>query len=177
MLSVLYYTLFGVTVLAAFLVVTMPNTLYCAISLIVAMLSLAGIFLLIEAPFVALIQVLVYAGAIMVLFLYIIMLLNLRSGRPLARLFSERPDSLHIILSRPAVRAFIAAPLAMIFFLLSAAWVIPLFKEAGTDFKFQSFSVKALTVRMMTDYLLPFELTSVLLLIAIIGAVLIAKRN
>ena len=158
-----YSALFVLAIVSAILVVSLSNTVYCALSLVVTMLCLAGIFLLIQAPFVALIQVLVYAGAIMVLFLYVIMLLNPRKMEPVAE----------IVITRRGIAFLLAA----VFFLLTAASVLPVPRAIARGFRFQAVGIKTLATDLLTEYLLPFELTSVLLLVAIVGAVLIAKRN
>lgn len=159
----IYATLCVLAITSAILVVTLSNTVYCALSLVVTMLCLAGIFLLIQAPFVALIQVLVYTGAIMVLFLYVIMLLNPRKMEPVAE----------IVIARRGVAFLLAAA----FFLLAAASVFPVPRAIARGFRFEVVGIKTLAADLLTEYLLPFELTSVLLLVAIVGAVLIARRN
>jgi NADH:ubiquinone oxidoreductase subunit 6 (subunit J) len=127
------------------------------------MLCLAGIYLVIQAPFVALIQVLVYAGAIMVLFLYVIMLLNPRQAEP--------------IVASVIVRRFWARLLFLLLFFLISAWLWLIYSPAKAQTQWESVPVKTIATRLLTDFLLPFELTSVLLLVAIVGAVLIARRN
>lgn len=160
---VLYAALFAVAVTSAVLVISLRNTIYCALSLVVTMLCLAGIFLLIQAPFVALIQVLVYAGAIMVLFLYVIMLLNPRRMEPITEIVIARRGLAFLLVS--------------VFFLLITAWIFRISPEIAMDFQFETVGIRTLATHLLTDYLLPFELTSVLLLVAIVGAILIAKRN
>jgi len=168
MVDLIYSILAAIALLSAAFVAFSPNPVYAVISLVVTMLSLAGIFLVIQAPFVALIQVLVYAGAILVLFLYVIMLINPRR--------TDAPVELYLTQRGGALVALAAA--VAIFMLLSGRWLWTTYKMApAVDFEFQSFSVSEITWRLMGEYLLPFELTSVLLLVAIVGAVLIAKRN
>lgn len=163
MVSILYSVFFVTAVFSAILVATLRSAVYCALSLVVTMLSLAGIFLLIKAPFVALIQVLVYAGAIMVLFLYVIMLLNPRVREPVVELVVARRG--------------VGFLLVLMFFLLTAAWLSRVFLQVEEVVSPRAAGVGALAERMLTYYLLPFELLSVLLLVAIVGAVAIAKRG
>ena len=162
-LYILYAILFTTALLSAFLVVITRNTVYCALALIVTMISLAGIFLLMHAPFVALIQVFVYAGAIMVLFLYVIMLINPRQEYPTEMLVRWR--------------RVIVSLLGAIFILLTSAWLGNTFSRIEIDYTLQAADIKDMVGKMLLYYLLPFELTSVLLLIAIIGAVIIARRD
>jgi NADH-quinone oxidoreductase subunit J len=162
-LYILYAILFTTALLSALLVVVTRNTVYCALALIVTMISLAGIFLLMHAPFVALIQVFVYAGAIMVLFLYVIMLINPRQEYPTEMLVRWR--------------RVIVSLLGAIFILLTTAWLANGFSRVEIGYPLESAQIKEIVGKMLLYYLLPFELTSVLLLIAILGAVVIARRD
>ncbi len=160
-----YAFLATLAILSAAYVAFSRKTVYAVLALVVAMLSLAGIFLLIQSPFAALIQVFVYAGAILVLFLYVIMLLNPRQADVTIRsVFENRGPFL------AAAGVFVAG-----FFFLTAKWLLTVYTVER--FQFEEFSLIEVASRLLTDYLLPFELTSILLLMAIIGAVLIAKRN
>jgi len=152
------------SIVAALGVVFLRNTIYGALSLVVTMLCLAGVYLLVNAPFVALIQVLVYAGAIMVLFLYVIMLLNPRRLEPIVQNVIER-------------RFWLVLLFLGFFVPLIVTWLWRLYGTMERPERWELVPVKSLATRLLTDFLLPFELTSVLLLVAIIGAVLIAKRD
>jgi len=162
MIGLIYFTLATIALLSACYVVLSRHTLYGALSLVVTMLCLAGIYLLMQAPFVALVQVLVYAGAVMVLFLYVIMLLNPRETEP--------------IIENPTARRW-ARVLFSLFLFLTLLWLGLLYSSAEISVVWETVPVKAIAARLLTDFLLPFELTSVLLLVAIIGAVLIARRD
>jgi NADH-quinone oxidoreductase subunit J len=158
-----YSVLFAVALVAGSMVVLARKPIHCALWLILSMCALAGIFLMIHAPFVALIQILVYAGAIMVLFLYVIMLLNPRLVESVVQIDIARP---------------LAAVTLVGVFLYFMSWrFLLIFQEIPKRFELETVGVHELATRMLTEYLLPFELTSILLLVAIIGAVLIAKRN
>lgn len=143
-------------------VLTQKHVLYSALSLIVLLASTAGLFVLLGAEMLAAVQVLVYAGAIMVLFIFVIMLLNV----------SAEEDS-----SDPfGWLKFIGIPagLFLLSLLSSAVWQIAgggMATVEGTG------SPGAIGSVLFTDYVLPFEATSVLILIAIIGALVLAKRD
>jgi len=158
-----YSFLFALAVMSAGFVAFSRKAIYCALALVVTMLSLAGIFLLIQAPFVALIQVLVYAGAVMVLFLYVIMLINPRVIEQVTV----------VAITRRGWAAFAGAA----FLLLVFGWGLSLWTTMAAAPPPRAVDVKEIATLLLTDYLLLFEVTSVLLLVAIIGAVLIARRH
>jgi len=164
MLNIIYFALVLGAIISAGGVVFLSNTVYCALSLVVTMLCLAGIYLVIHAPFVALIQVLVYAGAVMVLFLYVIMLLNPRRAEPIVGTVIER-------------RIWVVILFVAIFLPLTVVWLWRLYPMLEKPAYWDVVPVVSVATRLLTDLLLPFELTSVLLLVAIVGAVLIAKRD
>lgn len=142
------------------MVVFHRNPMNSAIYLVVTMLCLAGLYALLAAPFVAVIQVLVYAGAVMVLMLFVIMMLNLREEG------MRREGSL------------IAWGVAGVIGLVLLWRLIPPFPRPSMAAPQASFgTIEEVGSKLFTVYLLPFELTSVLLLIAIIGAVILAKRR
>lgn len=164
----LFVLLAVVTTIAAILVIIQRNPVASAIYLIITLFCLAGIYLLLSAPFIAVIQVLVYAGAIMVLFLFVIMLLNLEKEKKL--IYRNRLQKvLGVFLG-----VVLLAQIGMIF---SSVLL------EGSKGKFPAEKVAALgntevVARLLfTDFLLPFEITSVLLLVAIIGAIVLAKKQ
>ncbi|MBU1208842.1 MAG: NADH-quinone oxidoreductase subunit J [Proteobacteria bacterium] len=157
-----------VTTITAILVIVQRNPVASAICLIITLFCLAGIYLLLNAQFIAVIQVLVYAGAIMVLFLFVIMLLNLEKEKKL--IYRNRLQKvLGVFLG-----VVLLAQIGMIF--------SSVLLEGGKG-KFPAEKVAALgntevVARLLfTDFLLPFEITSVLLLVAIIGAIVLAKKQ
>ena len=150
-------------VISAVLVIALRNAVASAIYLIITLLCLAGIYLLLQAPFIAVIQVLVYAGAIMVLFLFVIMLLN--PGR-------EKRSSERIRLIKAVGVAMGVVLLAQLGIVFSAVVVV---KPAGTPAA--QGSTESVARLLFTDYLLPFEIASILLLAAIVGAIILAKRE
>ncbi len=159
-----FYLLAAISVLSAALVVLHRNVLYSALSLIVTLVSLALVFVQLKAGFLGAIQVIVYAGAVMVLFVFVIMLLNLGERRE-RRLVGFPAKALGTIL------------LAIVFLSIHAALRTPLtaggFPEAAEGFG----GVAAVGETLFADYLLPFELAGVLLLTAILGAVVLARRK
>jgi NADH-quinone oxidoreductase subunit J len=160
--EVLFYLVGALAVLSALAVVLHPHPVYSALALIVTLFQIAVLFLLLDAQMIAFLQIIVYAGAIMVLFLFIIMLLNLQRE-------AEPP--------RPAWRG-IALGLGALF----AAELIALF-TSGPSRAVESLpsddfgTVTALSRSLFTDYVFAFEITSILLLVAVIGSVVLAKRN
>jgi len=156
------------TVITAVLVIVQRNPVASAIYLIITFFCLAGIYLLLNAQFIAIIQVLVYAGAIMVLFLFVIMLLNLeREKRIITRYRLQRVLGVFLGI-------VLLAQIGMIFNSV-------LLEGSKGDFppeKVAALGNTEVVARMLfTDFLLPFEITSVLLLVAIIGAIVLAKRQ
>jgi NADH-quinone oxidoreductase subunit J len=166
--TALFVVLAVVTVITAILVIVQRNPVASAIYLIITLFSLAGVYLLLNAPFIAVIQVLVYAGAIMVLFLFVIMLLNLEKEKRL--------------ITRHRLQKVLGVFLGVILLALIGMIFNSVLLE-GSKGKFPPEKVAALgntevVARLLfTDYLLPFEITSVLLLVAIIGAIVLAKRQ
>jgi NADH-quinone oxidoreductase subunit J len=166
--TVLFVILAVFTVVTAVLVIVQRNPVASAIFLILTFFSLAGIYLLLHAEFIAAVQVIVYAGAIMVLFLFVIMLLNLeKEKRLVAR--NRLMKGVGILLG--------------VALLLQIGMVFQEVLLEGTRGKFPPEKVAALgntqvvAQLLFTDFLLPFEITSVLLLVAIIGAIILAKRE
>lgn len=137
-----------------------------ALSLIVNFIALAGIYLTLHAQFVAIIQILVYTGAIMVLVLFVIMLLNLQDE---ARLKEFRTWKQYVGIAFSAMLlVLIIQPVASI---SGAAF------GSISDASYLIGTVESIGAELYTNYLFPFELTSLLLLVAIVGAVLLAKKR
>ncbi len=157
----LFYLLAAAAVGSAIgMVANVRNPVAAAMSLVVTMVALAGIYVLLEAHLVAVIQIMVYAGAIVVLFLFVVMLLNLRRD--------EFPPMRQRV-SRWAGALLAVAVLVPLLRLVELPPARPL--PAG-------FGGYAHTGRaLFTDFVLPFEVTSLLLLAAIVGAVVLAKRR
>jgi len=166
--TTLFVILAVFTVVTAILVIVQRNPVASAIFLILTLFALAGIYLLLHAEFIAAIQVLVYAGAIMVLFLFVIMLLNLEKEKRI------------VTRNRLLKGAGILLSLAL---LVQIGAIFQKVLLEGTKGSFSPEKVASLgntqviAQLLFTDFLLPFEITSVLLLVAIIGAIVLAKKE
>jgi NADH-quinone oxidoreductase subunit J len=156
------FVLFGaIAVGGAIMVVTRKHPMASALYLILSLFAVAALFVLRQAHFLAAIQVIVYAGAVVVLFVFVIMLINVQEDR----LPVERTTALRIL-------GIVAAGLLMLEgAVLARRAGIPPGRAADAG------SVQAVGKALFTDYLLAFEITSVLLLAAIIGAIALAKRK
>ena len=168
--ALVFYLFAGIALGAAVMVVTMRNPMYSAISLLTCFLSVAGLFFLQHAEFVGIVQVFVYGGGIMVLFLFTIMLVNLQNLRETALFFRQ---------SR--ISALLVAVMAVVFIFLfmgldfGAAFAEPdTFRAVEGEVKGNT---EAIAWTLYRDYLLPFEIASVFLLVAMMGAVILGRRN
>ena len=162
--ALVFYGLSAVMVGSAFMVITRRNPVHSAVFLVLAFLAMAGIFVLMEAEFVAAVQVLVYAGGIVVLFLFVILLVNFEVPWGPARTW-------------PAV---VGSGVAVLLVLLLLSSFVDWHPEALSDtsaFREGGGNLQAVGSMLFQDYLLPFELASVLLLVAIVGAVLLGLRR
>ena len=186
--SAVFYVLAGFAVVSAFLCIVQRNPVASALWLVSTMFALAGMYVLLNAQFIAVIQVLVYAGAVMVLFLFVIMLLNLGRegsdlrGKParvaavaigvlllgeLALLVRVSPGSLAVYGTAGAVAGAGAGSPMSAFPAGQEALVAPAAQGV----------VGAIARPLFLTYLVPFEITSILLLAAAVGAVVLAKRK
>ncbi len=153
-----------IAVASAISLVVQTHPISSALSLVGVMVSLAVLYLLLGAEFLAMAQIIVYAGAIMVLFIFVIMLLNAGAERKSAK--------------SPMVKWF-GIPLFAVFIgILSYVIQGMLPKTAGVSFgSFTGGAAQEVGRSLFTQYLLPFEVTSVLILIAIIGAIVLARKE
>lgn len=159
-----FCVLAAVTLATAFLTIFSKNPIHSAIYLVICFFSIAGHYLLLNAQFLAIVHVIVYSGAIMVLFLFTIMLMNL-----------NKEDEVH----KPRVTRWAA----VVFFFMMCAILIAIFINSkpvvgpyittGEDYQ----SIKVLGQVLLNEYMVPFEFASVLLLTAMIGAVLLSKKE
>jgi NADH-quinone oxidoreductase subunit J len=156
-----FLILAAVAVAGAVSLILQRHPIHSALSLIVVMVALAGLYLLQGAEFIAAVQVIVYGGAIMVLFVFVIMLLN--AGE------EERTD-----LSRMA--RFVGAPLGVIFLLEIAYWIGRATSHMAQASP-EAVSTRGLSMLLFREYVFPFELTSFLILIALLGALVLARRE
>ena len=165
--TVVFYVFAALALAGALMVITFKNPVSSALSLVLTLFATAVLFVLLLGHFVAVIQVLVYAGAIMILFLFTVMFLNLKPG-------SLEFESKHL--------GFKVSTLLVIL-LFVAYFGSQAFKKGvalinGSSVNTEIFgTVQGVGMSLFTDYLLPFELTSVLIIAAIIGVVAIAKKR
>jgi NADH-quinone oxidoreductase subunit J len=164
-MQILFLILGALALISGVLVVFQVHPLRSALWLIVNFFAVAGIYLLAHAEFIAAIQVIVYAGAIMVLFLFVIMLLNLRQpeAAPKIPFYGQKLGGI--------ILAVFTALILMYGFSLAK---FPAAKEMAAP---ALGNTESIAVSLFTNYLLPFEVTSVLLLVAIVGAVVLAKTK
>ena len=165
-----FYLFAGMAIIFSLIVVLKRNPVASAFSLVMVFFSFAGLYALMQAHLIAAMQILVYAGAIMVLFVFVIMLLN--------------ADTPSFDLERSSAVQKIAITSGTSLVLLVFMWA---FKHASPRALLGSFpperiekaggNVRVISELMFSEYILPFELTSALLLAAIVGAVAIAKRK
>jgi NADH-quinone oxidoreductase subunit J len=166
---IVFLVLAAVAVISGFLMITRSNPVNSALFLILNFIALAGLYLTLNAQFVAIIQILVYAGAIMVLVLFVIMLLNLQDEEPLRETLGKQ----HYL-------SLLFALVALVLIIQVIGWESaasldnlreqsPLSVQIGT--------VEHIGNTLFTQYVFPFELTSILLLAAMIGAVVLAKKR
>ena len=150
-------------VTSAMVVVSHRNPVYSVMSLVVTLISLAVMFVLLGAPFLAALQVLVYTGAILVLFLFVIMLLNIER---------EEPAGGHKLQKLGAALA------ALVLAGLLASWFVA--AQGGTEpvpLDAQAVALVPLARHLFSTYLLPFEIVGVLLLAAVVAATALARRG
>jgi NADH-quinone oxidoreductase subunit J len=165
-MSTLLFILFaGLAIGSAIAMVSQRNPLYSAISLIGVFIALASIYVTLAAPFIAAVQVIVYAGAIMVLVIFVIMLLNVEQEEP-------RRRRLRFLV--PAAIGMAAILIAETAFILYSVQTTPGQVSRGLSDVGLTYSIGE---GLFTRYLLPFEITSILLLMAIVGAMSLARRT
>ncbi len=158
-----FFILAALSVLGAVSLIFQKHPIHSALSLIVVMVSLAGLYLLLGAEFVAAVQIIVYGGAIMVLFVFVIMLLN--AGAEERTNISKMAAIAGIPLT-VALAGFIAAAIAR------SSEVVQTTAQTGTVA-----STKGISNMLFREFVYPFELTSFLILVAILGAIVLAQRE
>ena len=163
---ILFFTFAGIAVAGAVMLIVAREPIHSALSLVLVMVSLAVLYLLLGAEFIAAVQIIVYAGAIMVLFVFVIMLLN--AG------VEERTDW-------SKLAKYAGIPLAGFLLIELAYWLarpaMGLSAAPHAARGMAAASTRALSEMLFRDYLFPFEATSILILIAILGALVLAKGD
>lgn len=166
-METVFFYIFGIIALvSAIMVITSRKVFYSALSLILCLCSVAVLYLVLDSPFIAAVQIIVYAGAIMVVFLFVIMLLD--------------PFSSEIIKNKKRYLSYIGVLLGV----LACGIIYPVLaalnlaaSDSSGSLENDTASVTKLGHALFSEYLLPFEMTSVLILIAIAGVVVLAKRR
>jgi len=160
MIEIIFFIVFAVTAIGAALsLILQKNLVYSALSLILVIGSMGGLFLLLNAAFLAILQIVIYAGAIMTLFLFVIMMVDVK----------QEPAFEKVLRSRIALLALLLIAGGTIWGISTA---IPTFDPLLHDFGF-----KALSRELYTTYLFPFEAIAVLILSSVIGALYIARKE
>ena len=171
--QVLFYVFGAIAVLTSALVIGQSNPMYSVLLLVASFGALSGLYVQLDAPFIAVIQIIVYAGAIMVLFLYVVMLLNAPQedaadwdrAHPLRRPGASRWGSILAVL-----------------LVLQLGWALSRTAEVRDAVGIRGDVSEVSDVRtigrvMFTDYVFAFEATSILILVALVGAILLAARR
>jgi NADH-quinone oxidoreductase subunit J len=165
--QILFYVFGGVTVIASLLVIGQRNPMHSVLLLIGSFGGLAGLYVLLDAPFVAVTQIIVYAGAIMVLFLFVVMLLNVPQ---------EEAAPPRLVIGQTARRLGVVLALVLgvqLIWALRRLGALSLGDPAAGE---MLSSVRALGGVLYTRHAFAFEATSVLILVAMVGAVVLARR-
>jgi len=162
------FIIFAVIAIASALnILLQRNPLYSALSLIGTLLSLSALYLTVHAQFIAAVQIVVYAGAIMVLFIFVIMLLNVPKDQPQL----EKQKGLRYL-----AIPFAGLMIAEMFYVLRPIRLTTLPIQPGNADQAVG-TTWSIGTALFTDYLLPFEVTSVLILMALVGAMVLARRE
>lgn len=161
---ILFCILSAVTLATAFLTIFSRNPIHSAIYLVICFFSIAGHYLLMNSQFLAIVHVIVYSGAIMILFLFTIMLMNLNKENEV-----HKPR----ITRLGAIVSFCLICLVLILIFINSNPIVGEYITTGEDFQ----SIKVLGKVLLNEYMVPFEYASILLLVAMIGTVLLSKKE
>jgi NADH-quinone oxidoreductase subunit J len=163
-----FHILAIIVMVSSFMVVTRRNPMHSALWLLVTFFALAGIYLLLNAEFVAAVQIIIYAGGILVLYIFVIMFVDLSKEVTLRKAF-HRPNQV--------VPAGILAAMVMAIIIAVSMGGIQRFQIGEAKTAVTADSTRAFARELFLTYLYPFEIASVLLLVAMIGAVVLARRS
>ena len=163
-IQILFCVLSVITLATAFLTIYSKNPIHSAIYLVICFFSIAGHYLLLNAQFLAIVHVIVYSGAIMILFLFTVMLMNLNKENEV-----HKPR----ITRLGAIVTFCLMCLVLIAVFINSKPIVGDYTTTGEDYQ----SIKVLGKVLLNEYMVPFEFASVLLLVAMIGAVLLSKKE
>ena len=163
-LLIIFCVLTAITLSTAFLTVFSRNPIHSAIYLVICFFSVAGHYLLLNAQFLAIVHIIVYSGAIMILFLFTIMLMNLNKENEV-----HKPR----ITRLGAIVSFCLVCLILIAIFINSKPIAGEYIATGEDYQ----SIKVLGKILLNEYMVPFEFASILLLVAMIGTVLLSKKE
>ena len=166
MASLIFFYFAGVILLTAIFVVAFRNPIYSALSLLVMFFHVAGLYVTLHAEFLAAIQIIVYAGAILVLYLFVVMLLNVK-----------REERLH---RQSSIAMFLGVTLLTEAILLIVQSEGPVFPAAAASIEVGDAvtgNTKSIGQVLFSTYLFPFEVASLILLVAMVGAVILSKKG
>ncbi len=164
MTALLFFYFAGTIIGSALLVILLRNPVYCTLALLVMFAHVAGLYVLLNAEFIAAVQVIVYAGAILVLYLFVVMLLNVKREERFQRQ----------LIPASIVGALLLVEVVVIVFVGRFAELTGQFPQS----RIEEVGSTAIIGRVLfTDYLLPFEVASLLLLAAMVGAIVLSKKS
>ncbi len=161
---IIFCVLAAITIATAFLTIFSRNPIHSALYLVICFFSIAGHYLLLNSQFLAIVHVIVYSGAIMILFLFTIMLMNLNKENEV-----HKPR----ITRLGAIVSFCLICLVLIAIFINSKPIVGEYDSTGQDYQ----SIKVLGNVLLNEYMVPFEFASILLLVAMIGVVLLSKKE
>ena len=167
MISQLFFAYFAFAiVLLSVLVITRKNPVHSVLWMLLLFFHIASLYLFLNAEFLAAIQVIVYAGGILVLFLFVVLLMNIREELRINKFIGAWPTGFTfagglLVVITMSVRSFVAGP--------QGKYTVDLIKKES--------NIKVLGKLLYTDFLFPFEVASLILLVAIVGAIVLAKKR
>ncbi len=169
--QLLFYLFAAAALAGSLLVVGQRNPVYSVLAIIGSFFGLAGLYVLLEAPFVAVVQIIIYAGAIMVLFLFVVMLLNV------PREDAAEWDRSHPLYRPGPTRLGAVLAVLLVIELAWAFWRMPGSRTGIGEAAPAVSSVRDLGRVLFTDYMFAFEVTSILIIAAMVGAVVLARKH
>ena len=161
---IIFCVLAAITLSTAFLTIFSRNPIHSALYLVVCFFSIAGHYLLLNSQFLAVVHIIVYSGAIMILFLFTIMLMNLNKENEV-----HKPR----ITRLGAIVSFCLICLVLLAVFINSKPIVGEYISTGEDYQ----SIKVLGKVLLNEYMVPFEFASILLLVAMIGTVLLSKKQ
>ncbi len=161
---IIFCVLAAITIATAFLTIFSRNPIHSALYLVICFFSIAGHYLLLNSQFLAIVHIIVYSGAIMILFVFTIMLMNLNKEHEV-----HKPR----ITRLGAIVSFCLICLVLIAIFINSKPIVGEYVTTGQDYQ----SIKVLGSVLLNEYMVPFEFASILLLVAMIGVVLLSKKE